>query len=261
MPTAKRERQRAGKQTRRAAAAAARRRRQRQRQAVSIVALVAVIAAIGLIISQTGKKSSPKKTDPFAGVTFGSQACPPAAGAKERKTAFDGPPKKCIDTAKTYTAKFETDAGTFTVKLDAKAATFTVNNFVVLARYHFYDGVPFHRVIPDFVVQGGDAEKGDGTGGPGYEFKDELPKPGDYKAGSLAMANSGPNTNGSQFFIVTSATGAKTLVSAVGGKANYTLFGQIASGMDVVKKIEADGDQSGTPKVKHTMTKVTILES
>src|SRR5207248_1229238 len=110
---------------------------------------------------------------------------------------------------------------------DATKAPFTVNNFVVLARYHFFDGVPFHRVIPDFVLQGGDAEKGDGTGGPGYTFKDELPKAGDYKAGSLAMANSGPNTNGSQFFVVTSAKGAKTLVDAVGGKANYTLFGQV----------------------------------
>ena len=268
MPTEKRERQRAGKEARRAAAMAARRRRQRRNQAISIVALVAVIAGIGLIFSQTGPKktvsttgSTVKAGDPFTGVKFGTQTCPPADGSAKRQTAFDGPPKKCIDAKLTYTATFETDAGTFAVKLDPKKAPFTVNNFVVLARYHYFDGVPFHRVIPDFVLQGGDAEKGDGTGGPGYTFRDELPKPGDYKAGSLAMANSGPDTNGSQFFVVTSAAGAKTLVQAVGGSAKYSLFGQVTSGMDIVKAIEADGDTSGTPKVVHKMVKVTVVES
>ena len=107
---------------------------------------------------------------------------------------------------------------------------------------------------------GGDPN-GDGTGGPGYQFEDELPEPEDYQAGSLAMANSGPNTNGSQFFIVTSEQGAESLVQAVGGTANYSLFGQVTEGMDVVKKIEADGDGSGTPKTVHKITKVTIKES
>jgi cyclophilin family peptidyl-prolyl cis-trans isomerase len=102
-------------------------------------------------------------------------------------------------------------------------------------------------------VQGGDP-KGDGTGGPGYQFADELPQKGAYKIGSLAMANSGPNTNGSQFFVITGDQGVSLPPS-------YSLFGSVTDGMDVVKKIEADGDTSGTPKVVHKMVKVTIEES
>ncbi len=181
-------------------------------------------------------------------------ACPAADGSSEKKISFDGVPAMCIDVAKSYTAKVETDAGTFTVALDAKKAPKTVNNFVFLSRYHFYDGVPFHRVIPGFVVQGGDAEKGDGTGGPGYEFADELPKAGEYEIGSLAMANSGPNTNGSQFFVITGPQG-------VGLPPQYSLFGKVIEGLDVVKKIEADGTAEGAPKVVHKMTKITITES
>jgi cyclophilin family peptidyl-prolyl cis-trans isomerase len=147
----------------------------------------------------------------------------------------------------------DTDVGTFTVALDAKAAPKTVNNFVFLAREHFYDGLTFHRVIPGFVVQGGDPQ-GNGSGGPGYKFGDELPKAGAYKVGSLAMANSGPNTNGSQFFIVTGPQGAQL-------PPNYSLFGSVSSGIDVVKTIEAAGSQSGTPTTVHKMTKVTIAES
>jgi cyclophilin family peptidyl-prolyl cis-trans isomerase len=159
----------------------------------------------------------------------------------------------CISTDKTYTATVDTDVGTFTVALNAKAAPKTVNNFVYLSRYHFYDGVTFHRVIPGFVVQGGDPQ-GTGMGGPGYQFGDELPKAGAYKIGSLAMANSGPNTNGSQFFVITGTQGTQL-------PPNYSLFGSVISGMDVVKKIEADGAQSGTPTKVHKMNKVTITES
>jgi cyclophilin family peptidyl-prolyl cis-trans isomerase len=147
----------------------------------------------------------------------------------------------------------ETDVGTFNVALDAKAAPKTVNNFVFLAREHFYDGVTFHRVIPGFVVQGGDPQ-GNGSGGPGYKFADELPKAGAYKVGSLAMANSGPNTNGSQFFIITGSQGTQL-------PPNYSLFGNVNSGMDVVKNIEAGGSSSGTPTTVHKMTRVTITES
>ncbi len=181
-------------------------------------------------------------------------ACPAADGSAEKKIDFDGVPPMCIDPAKSYTARVETDAGAFTVALDAKRAPKTVNNFVFLARYHFYDGVPFHRVIPGFVVQGGDAQKGDGTGGPGYKFADELPKAGEYELGSLAMANSGPNTNGSQFFVITGQQGVNL-------PPNYSLFAKVTEGLDVVKKIEADGTEGGTPKVVHKMTKVTITEA
>jgi cyclophilin family peptidyl-prolyl cis-trans isomerase len=185
-----------------------------------------------------------------------AKVCPKPDGSSPRATSFDGPPTTCIDPTKTYTAKVETDEGNFTITLDAKQAPKTVNNFVFLARYHFYDGILFHRVIPDFVVQGGDPEA-TGTGGPGYRFADELPASVDaYKAGSVAMANSGPNTNGSQFFIVVSDAGGKQLQAP-----KYSLFGQVTEGLDVVKKIEADGSPSGTPKAVHQMIRVTIAES
>lgn len=115
----------------------------------------------------------------------------------------------------------------------------------------------FHRVIPGFMAQGGDP-KGDGTGGPGYTIEDEFPQQGEYKEGSIAMANTGqPNSGGSQFFIVTGDSGTAL-------PPQYTLFGQVSKGMDVVKKIEADGNQDGsqegTPVKKHTITSVKIEE-
>jgi cyclophilin family peptidyl-prolyl cis-trans isomerase len=124
---------------------------------------------------------------------------------------------------------------------------------VFLSRYRAYEDVPFHRVIPGFVVQGGDVESGSGSGGPGYEYADELPEKGQYEIGSVAMANSGPNTNGSQFFVVTGDQGVQL-------PPNYSLFGKVTEGMDVVKKIEADGSAGGTPTVVHKIVKVTIDE-
>jgi len=185
--------------------------------------------------------------------------CPPTDGTAERTTEFPAAPPECLTEGVDYVATMETDAGTIEIDLLEDEAPKTVNNFVYLARYGFYDGLTFHRVIPDFVIQGGDPN-GDGTGGPGYEFEDELPEPEDYAAGSLAMANSGPDTNGSQFFVVTSEAGAESLVQAVGGTANYTLFGTVTEGMDVVAAIEAGGSPAGTPQTVHTIEKVTITE-
>ena len=195
-------------------------------------------------------------TTTISGASGSGDDCPPADGTAVRTTKFDKAPTMCIDPAKTYTAKVVTDIGFFTVKLDAAKAPKTVNNFVFLARYHYFDGLTFHRVIPGFVIQGGDP-KGDGTGGPGYEFEDELPASvSEYKEGSLAMANSGKNTNGSQFFVVVSDAGGQQL-----SVPNYSLFGQVTDGIDVVKKIEADGSSSGTPTTVHKMISVTITES
>ena len=186
--------------------------------------------------------------------------CPGEDGAEEPVTEFPAAPPTCIDPAKDYTATLVTDVGTIEIDLLEDEAPVTVNNFVYLSRYGFYDGLEFHRVIPDFVVQGGDPQ-GDGSGGPGYQFEDELPAPEDYQAGSLAMANSGPDSNGSQFFIVTSEAGAENLVQAVGGEAAYSLFGQVTEGMDVVAAIEADGSPAGTPATVHRIESVTITES
>jgi cyclophilin family peptidyl-prolyl cis-trans isomerase len=185
--------------------------------------------------------------------------CPQPDGSSERTTEFPAAPPMCIEEGVDYVATMVTDAGTIEIDLFEDDAPITVNNFVYLARYGYYDGLDFHRVIPDFVLQGGDPQ-GDGTGGPGYRFEDELPEPEDYQSGSLAMANSGPDTNGSQFFIVTSEQGAESLVQAVGGTANYSLFGQVTEGMDVVAEIEAGGSPAGTPQTRHTIESVTITE-
>lgn len=186
--------------------------------------------------------------------------CPGPDGSDERVTEFPAPPPMCIDPDKDYTATMVTDVGTIEFDLLEDQAPETVNNFVYLSRYQYYDGITFHRVIPGFVIQGGDPQ-GTGQGGPGYQIDDELPEPDDYQAGSLAMANAGPDTNGSQFFIVTSEDGAQTLVDAVGGEAAYSLFGQVTDGMDVVEAIEADGTATGEPQQVHVIESVTIQES
>src|ERR1700685_2652871 len=147
---------------------------------------------------------------------------------------YSTPPAMGIDPSKKYAATFETPRGTIVVDLFAKDAPKTVNNFVFLARDGFYDGTSFHRVIADFMVQGGDPT-GSGRGGPGYKFEDEVKgNPHKHQVGSLSMANDGPNTNGSQFFITHIAT------DWLDGK--HTVFGQVTTRQDVVDKVQ-QGDQ------------------
>jgi cyclophilin family peptidyl-prolyl cis-trans isomerase len=261
VPSAKRERKRQGRAARQEAIRAAQRRRARQRQFVLFVGLLAVVFVIGFFAFRGGGDKSSDTVD-----ASGKEAAPcPKKTGQAKRAKFDAPQRMCINKSHTYLAKVTTDVGDFTITLEPKFAPITVNNFVVLARYHFYDGVPFHRVIGDFVVQGGDPT-GTGSGGPGYKFNDESLDKTTYGPGDLAMANSGPNTNGSQFFIILSENGAKTLLSAQQGVPKYSRFGKVTSGMDVVKKIEADGapasDANGTAlKVKHNIVKVTIEES
>lgn len=180
--------------------------------------------------------------------------CPAADGSSPRQTTFDGPFEMCIDPANRYTAEMVTSLGTIVIALDSASAPKTVNNFVSLARYHYYDGLTFHRIIQGFMCQGGCPE-GSGRGGPGYRFEDELPAPGRYEIGSLAMANAGPNTNGSQFFIVSGASG-------VGLPPQYSLFGKVVKGLDVVDQLEkvntGPGDQPSPPV---TIESVTITEA
>ena len=139
---------------------------------------------------------------------------------------YESAPPLTIDTSKTITANMETSLGSIKFELFAKEATQTVNNFVFLARDGYYDGVIFHRIIKGFMIQGGDPT-GTGSGSPGYKFNDE-PVTRDYVAGTLAMANSGPNTNGSQFFIVHQTAQLPK---------NYTIFGKVSDGMDIVNTI------------------------
>ena len=179
--------------------------------------------------------------------------CPAVDGSSPRQTSFPGEPPMCIDIAKRYTATMVTSKGEIVISLDAAAAPKTVNSFVFLSRYHYYDGLNFHRVIPGFVLQGG-CPQGTGTGHPGYKFADELPKPGRYELGSLAMANSGPDTNGSQFFVISGPDGMRL-------PPLYSLFGKVVSGLDVVATIDALGTRGGSPSENVTIESVTITEA
>jgi cyclophilin family peptidyl-prolyl cis-trans isomerase len=178
---------------------------------------------------------------------------PAVDGSSPKTQQFDAPPPMVIDPTKRYTAEVVTSKGTLVIALDAAGAAKTVNNFVFLARWHYYDGIVFHRIIPGFMCQGGDPE-GSGRGGPGYRFEDELPAPGRYEIGSLAMANAGPNTNGSQFFIVSGPDGCSLPPS-------YSLFGKVVKGLDVVTAIESAGSRSGAPSEKVVIESVTITEA
>ena len=193
-----------------------------------------------------------KPVSPGATIT-GDTPCPKADGSSPRTSRFAKAPPTCIDPTRSYTAELATSKGTITISLDAKTTPLTVNNFVVLARYHFYDGIAFHRIVSDFVDQVGDPTE-TGSGGPGYTFPDELPRDG-YKAGSVAMANAGPNTNGSQIFIVVSERGASQLTN------RYSLFGQVTVGMDVVQAINAVGLPSEQPSEVVTINSVVIREA
>jgi peptidyl-prolyl cis-trans isomerase B (cyclophilin B) len=148
-------------------------------------------------------------------------------------------PDQVIDPTRKYEATIATDKGDIVIALDPSKAPASVNNFVFLAGEGFYDGLTFHRVVDDFVIQGGCPE-GSGRGGPGYRFNDE-PVQGEYIPGAVAMANAGPNTNGSQFFICTVDDRNKLTKS-------YNLFGQVVRGMDVVGNIR-QGDVMRSVKV------------
>jgi cyclophilin family peptidyl-prolyl cis-trans isomerase len=167
-------------------------------------------------------------------------------------------PKMQINTKKTYLAKVETTEGNFTIALNTKDVPNTVNNFVTLSQDGFYNNTVFHRIIKDFMIQGGDP-KGDGTGGPGYKFDDEKFS-GDYTPGTVAMANSGANTNGSQFFVMTGDYSNGKLPK------NYTIFGKVTDGMATITKIAATpvsssaSGESSKPQKEVKILKVTIEE-
>ena len=151
-----------------------------------------------------------------------------------------------------------TNLGELTLELDAETAPLTVNNFVVLSRYRYYEGIPFHRIVPGFVAQAGDAvpnDSGLGSGDPGYSFEDELPESTDaYQPGTLAMANSGPDTNGSQFFIY---YGPNSLPGPT-----FTAFGQVTEGLDTVgADILSKGTASQQPSEAVIIESIEIVES
>jgi cyclophilin family peptidyl-prolyl cis-trans isomerase len=168
-------------------------------------------------------------------------------------TSFSHAPDMQIDPNSPYGAVLQTSRGPVEIELFADQAPRTVNNFVFLARQGFYDGTTFHRVIPGFVIQGGDPT-GTGRGGPGYRFDDELANDLRYEVGTLAMANAGPNTNGCQFFIVAGPQGERL------PKA-YSVFGRVREGMDVVQAIASTPTGAGDRPVDAVVIEqVTITE-
>jgi len=178
-------------------------------------AILLILMAVSVLTACGGKEPEPTQSD--RGETSTKQ--------------WDKPPAMTIDHNKNWQATVQTNMGDIQIELFAKEAPKTVNNFVFLAKEDFYNNVLFHRVIKDFMIQTGDPT-GTGAGGPGYAFEDELPSPHSYQKGIVAMANAGPNTNGSQFFIC-NGPGCENLNSM----PNYTIFGQVIGGMDVVEKI------------------------
>ncbi len=185
---------------------------------------------------------------------FVPDGCPSPDGSAEQQQSFDAQPPMCLDSTLAYSALVTTNKGEITIELNQDKAPATVNNFVFLARNQYFDATTCHRIIPGFVVQCGDPTA-TGGGDPGYKFADELPEAGEYQIGSIAMANSGPDTNGSQFFIITGDQGAAL-------PPQYTLFGEVATGFDeTVLQMEAAGTASGSPSEPVEIQSVVISTS
>lgn len=201
--------------------------------------------------SSAGRETPASSSEDSVPVATGNNSS--AQNTMNQKKQYSEAPAVSIDSAKQYAAVLHTTEGDITIALAAKATPKTVNNFVFLAREGFYDGVIFHRTIKGFMIQGGDPT-GTGMGGPGYTFADE-PFSGEYKRGTVAMANAGPDTNGSQFFIMHADYALPP---------NYVIFGQVTDGLDVVDKIATaptqPGGEGSTPASPVSITGVDVAE-
>jgi cyclophilin family peptidyl-prolyl cis-trans isomerase len=196
-----------------------------------ILSAICLILLSTLLLAGCGNNAQETPTPPPAPAKQPKTTEPAAPPAPTGAKKYAHPPAMQIDPNKQYTAVIHTSMGDITVQLFAKDAPKAVNNFVFLSKDKFYDGLTFHRVIKDFMIQTGDP-LGNGTGGPGYTFEDELENGHKYEVGVVAMANAGANTNGSQFFI-----GSGPDVEGLKNYPNYTIFGKVTKGLDVVQKI------------------------
>ena len=229
---------------------------------------VALLLLVGMLLGACGGGNDkeptathivvPVDSDISSGCwTAEQRALPQALGGGKSVSQWKQPPAMAIDTSKTYVATLNTSKGEFQITFFPSEAPNTVNNFVCLAKAGFFDGTTFHRIVQGFVIQGGDPE-GTGRGGPGYRFNDE-PVKRDYKRAILAMANAGANTNGSQFFVC---------LQDIQLPKNYTIFGEVTKGMDVVDAIAAvptqrppGSSEQSTPIEPVNVNSVTITES
>jgi cyclophilin family peptidyl-prolyl cis-trans isomerase len=282
MATSKRERQKAARRQKLEAMQRVNKRRKSIRRAVIVVIVAILVVGTGALLFTGGSKTTPtlattttasasattttvlSSTDSAAQAkanTFAvAHGCPKSTSTTVNTLSWKTAPAMAIDKSLTYYAHFVTTAGNFVVKLDAATAPITTNSFVFLAKHKFYNCVIFQRVIPGFMIQGGDPT-GTGTGGPGYTIADEYPKVGkpNYPLYSIAMANTGAaHSGGSQFFIVTGSAG-ETLANT------YSLFGRVVSGSSAVMKIANEGNPASSsgvpPLVTNRMVSVTISNS
>lgn len=228
----------------------------RRRRTRNLTFVVVVIVVLALPLSLLGGNAL---IDASTDTTLPQSPCPTVKLPKAEERTVPQPAADVVDPQGQYTATMETSCGTMTFQLLAAEATVDVNNFVALAREGFYDNTIFHRVIRDFVIQGGDptapGSSSPGTGGPGYRYTGSTPATPGYALGDLAMANSGdPSSNGSQFFIVTGPQGQNL-------PPNYSLFGKITEGLDVAQKISTvpvETSPANVPVIPVVVNKVTI---
>lgn len=273
MPSAdKRQRKKENARQAKEAREAAEKRKKRIR-GIRNAAITAAVVIVGIVIfsfilnsgdddNSASDTTTTTPTEETTTPTTAKNVAYPAGCTDEKpdtgdKKSYDKAPEMTIDASKTYVATVDTNCGSFKMTLDADNAPQTVNSFVFLANEGFYDGLTWHRLVQDFVIQGGDPD-GNGTGGPGYEVPDEPPADG-YKKGSVAMANSGAGTTGSQFFVTVSENGAKTLG---GPPYKYSSLGEVTEGFETVEKLmELAPDTDGAPLLPLYINKVTITES
>jgi cyclophilin family peptidyl-prolyl cis-trans isomerase len=292
VPSNKRARQRAAREQKQAIIDKGRKRRRSYRRGAVVVVAAAAIVGIVLLVNGSTPKSAGKKTTQ---TTLGSATstttssttttfatpttqalssaaveptCPSASGSTKRVTWFKTMPPDCISKTSVWLATFDTSLGNIVVKMNAVSSYAAVNNFVFLARYKYYDGIFFQRIVSGFVVQGGDPT-GTGSGGvhslPGYHFtgneppsscKSDPSQSACYQVGDLALANAATaSSDASQFFFV--LPGGQTVLNQ---EPVYTIFGKVTSGLSVVEKIGAYGSEAGTPKLKIYILSLTVKQ-
>ena len=217
-----------------------------------VVSWIAILTLISILAMSCGESAPEPSPAPAPAPTPTPAPSPePEPTVKPKPKTYSSLPPMTIDTSKQYTAFIETEKGTLVLELFAKDVPVTVNNFVFLATEGFYDGSTFHRVIPGFMVQGGDPT-GTGMGNAGYKFDDEFTEH-THEAGALSMANSGPNTNSAQFFI--------TYAPQHGLDGKHTVFGRLIEGMDVLAKL-TPRDPNQNPQFEgDKIIRITIEES
>lgn len=238
------------------------------RAPVVIAIILALLALMACVLQTPGAEETPEPETPAeaTATTIATDSTPPAAtattvptptagsGSGGARRQYSAPPSIILDPEADYVADFRTNQGNFRVKLFSTQTPVTVNNFVFLAQQGFYDGLTFHRVIENFMIQGGDPT-GTGGGGPGYQFQDEI-VPGLVfdAAGKLAMANAGPGTNGSQFFITVAQTNWLN--------GNHTIFGEVTEGQSVVTAISRVATGRGdVPLQEVVIQRIDITQS